>query len=119
MLANNDGKYQQVGRGCLTAAERRLVHTVLWMRTGGPRLSPEQRAILFDICSSSTRHSNPAEEFLVAFKQALFDEADALAIPLGMERNEMISNVISVLIEEMFNPAIIDVSSASTELRSR
>ncbi|HVD59902.1 MAG TPA: hypothetical protein VNC11_03455 [Gemmatimonadaceae bacterium] len=115
---------KHVDNGCqpevaLTAAERRLVQTVLFMRTGRRRISPEQRSILFQICSSSTRHSCAPEEFLVAFKHAIFGEADAMGIPLGIERNDLISDLISALIEEMYKPAVISATSAETELRSR
>jgi len=42
-----------------------------------------------------------------------------MGIPLGIERNDLISDLISALIEEMYKPAVISATSAETELRSR
>jgi hypothetical protein len=77
------------------------------MRTDRRRVSPAQRSLLFEICSSSTRRLHAPEEFLVAFKNALYEEVNALAIPFDGERNDLIADLVSALIEEMFNPAII------------
>lgn len=58
------------------------------------------------------------EEFFVAFKEALTTAADNLNIPHGRERNEVLSRLLSISIEEFFqNRSAADVQPLSDSVR--
>jgi hypothetical protein len=62
----------------------------------------EQRSALRQICSGPERNSFEPEDFLIAFKLALVDAADEVGIKPGPERNDFLSRLVTVYIEELF-----------------
>jgi len=46
------------------------------------------------------------EDFLIAFKLALVDAANEVGIKPGPERNDFLSRLVSVYIEEFFRSAV-------------
>ncbi len=68
-------------------------------------MSTEQRLVLRQICSAPERKTFEPEDFLIAFKLALVDAANELRIPPGPDRNDYLSRLVSVCIEEFYrNP---------------
>jgi hypothetical protein len=69
-------------------------------------VSDEQRLVLRQICSAPERRVFEPEDFLIAFKLALADAANDVGIPPGPERNDFLSRLVSVCIEEFYrNPS--------------
>ena len=65
-------------------------------------VSAEQRSVLRQICSAPERKHFEPEDFLIAFKLALADAANDVGIPPGPERNDFLSRLVSVYIEEFY-----------------
>jgi len=65
-------------------------------------VSDEQRSVLREICSAPERKHFEPEDFLIAFKLALVDAANDVGIPPGPERNDFLSRLVSVYIEEFY-----------------
>ena len=65
-------------------------------------VSDEQRLVLRQICSAPERRAFEPEDFLIAFKLALADAANDVGIPPGPERNDFLSRLVSVCIEEFY-----------------
>jgi hypothetical protein len=65
-------------------------------------ISDEQRLVLRQICSAPERRAFEPEDFLIAFKLALTDAANDVGIPPGPERNDYLSRLVSVCIEEFY-----------------
>jgi hypothetical protein len=65
-------------------------------------VSAEQRAVLQQICSAPERSQFEPEDFLIAFKLALADAANDVGIPPGPERNDFLSRLVTVCIEEFY-----------------
>lgn len=61
-----------------------------------------QRKLVRTICSLPEVRVLPPEKFFVAFKEALTNAADDLNIPRGREREEVLSRLLSISIEEFF-----------------
>lgn len=72
-------------------------------------VTPEQRAVLRQICSAPERMSFEPEDFLIAFKLALVEAANDVGISPGPERSDFLSRLVSVYIEEYYRyPAVGD-----------
>lgn len=65
-------------------------------------VTPEQRSALRQICSAPERMSFAPEDYLIAFKLALVDAANELGIKPGPERNDLLSRLVTVYIEEFY-----------------
>ena len=65
-------------------------------------VSAEQRSVLRQICSAPERKHFEPEDFLIAFKLALVDAANDIGIAPGPERNDFLSRLVSVYIEEFY-----------------
>jgi hypothetical protein len=65
-------------------------------------VSAELRSVLRQICSGPEREHFEPEDFLIAFKLALVDAANDVGIPAGPERNDFLSRLVSVYIEEFY-----------------
>ena len=63
----------------------------------------EQRRLVREICSLPEVRALPPEQFFVAFKQAVRDAANDLGLPDGPERDQLLSRLLSVSIEEFFH----------------
>jgi len=66
----------------------------------------EQRSVLRQICAAPERVAFEPEDFLIAFKLALVDAADEVAIKLGPERNDFLSRLVSAYIEEFYRSPV-------------
>ena len=69
-------------------------------------VTPEQRSALRHICSAPERMTFEPEDFLIAFKLALVDAANELGIKPGPERNDLLSRLVTVYIEEFFRSPV-------------
>lgn len=65
-------------------------------------VTAEQRAVIRRICAAPERQTFEPEDFLIAFKLALIEAANAVRIPPGPERNEFLARMVSVYIEEFY-----------------
>lgn len=65
-------------------------------------VTPEQRAVIRSICSAPERQTFAPEDFLIAFKLAIVDAANAVKLPPGPERNDFLARLVSVYIEEFY-----------------
>lgn len=65
-------------------------------------VTSEQRAVIRRICSAPERLTFEPEDFLIAFKLAIVDAANAAKIPPGPERNDFLARLVSVYIEEFY-----------------
>jgi len=63
----------------------------------------EQRRLVREICSLPEVRALPPEQFFVAFKQAVHDAANDLGVPDGPERDQLLSRLMSISIEEFFH----------------
>jgi hypothetical protein len=61
-----------------------------------------QRELVKTICSLPEVQDLPPENFFIAFKEALSDAANELNIPRGREREDALSRLLSISIEEFF-----------------
>lgn len=62
----------------------------------------EQRAVIRRLCSAPERLTFEPEDFLIAFKLAIVDAANAAKIPPGPERTDFLARLVSVYIEEFY-----------------
>jgi hypothetical protein len=100
-LRNGTGLNSQPPRWRLPASYQELLRKALADRSG-TSVTAEQRAALRHICSAPERASFAPEDFLIAFKLALGDAANDVRIPLGPERNDLLSRLVSAYIEEFY-----------------
>jgi hypothetical protein len=68
----------------------------------GTTVTSEQRAIINQICSAPEKKTFAPEDFLIAFKLALTNAANEVGIPPGPDRNDLLTRIVSVCIEEFF-----------------
>jgi hypothetical protein len=73
-----------------------------------------QRAIIHQICSAPEKLAFAPEDFVIAFKLALTDAANDVGLRPGPERNDLLTRMVSVCIEEFFrSPSPGDASNIS------
>jgi hypothetical protein len=74
------------------------------LRAGRSRKSvtPEQRAVITNICSSAERWVYTPEDYLIAFKLAIVDAANISGIRAGPDRNDLLEKLVSVYIDEFY-----------------
>ena len=58
--------------------------------------------VLRQICSGPERMSFEPEDFLIAFKLALVEAANDVGMEPGPERNDFLSRLVTVYIEEFY-----------------
>ena len=87
-------------------------------------MTSEQRTVIRAICLAPERNRFEPEDFLIGFKLAIVDAANDAGIPPGPERNDFLSRLVSVYIEEFFrlptaNEAVTssDVARTSPDAR--
>ena len=97
------------------------MRTALRSSGDGLPVTSEQRAIIRQICSAPGKLTFAPEDFVIAFKLALTEAADDVGIRPGPERNDLLTRMVSVCIEEFFRlpqpgnaPNTSSVSSASS-----
>ena len=63
-----------------------------------------ERSALTEIYEGGTRRQHTPDEFLAAFKSALTDATEYAGIRAGRERDELLSQLVAVCMEELFTP---------------
>ena len=92
----------QSPRWSLPPSHQESLKTALGNSASETTVTGEHRAVIRRICSAPERHRFEPEDFLIAFKLALTDAANAVGMPLGPERNDFLAKLVSVYIEEFY-----------------
>jgi len=79
-----------------------LLRTALGAHGSQSTVTSELRSVIRGICSAPERHGFEPEDFLIAFKLAIVEAANDVGIPPGPERNDFLSKLVSVYIEEFY-----------------
>ena len=105
----------QLPRWRLPASHQELLRIALrGSHSSGSGLSLAQRTAIKQICLAPERHHFEPEDFLIAFKLAIVDAANAVGIPPGPERNELLARLVTAYIEEFYRtPRMITNSDAA------
>ncbi len=121
MATHSNGSNSQPSRWKLPKHHEALLRTALRSSGDGLPVTSEQRAIIRQICSAPGKLTFAPEDFVIAFKLALTEAADDVGIRPGPERNDLLTRMVSVCIEEFFRlpqpgnaPNTSSVSSASS-----
>ena len=85
----------------LTDTHQQLIRGILKDMTVRSKITPDQRAAIRQCCVETMTVAEP-EKVLVAFKSSLAAAADAEQIPVGFERNAMLSQIVSIFIDELY-----------------
>jgi hypothetical protein len=85
----------------LTDTHQQLIRGILKDMTVRSKISPAQRAAIRQCCVEAMPVAEP-EKLLIAFKSALAAAAEAEQIPAGVERNAMLSQLVSIFIDELY-----------------
>src|ERR1700716_462969 len=102
MTTHSNGSNAQPSRWRLPPYQEELLRAALKLGGTGRSVSSEQRAIIHQICSSPEKVTFAPEDFVIAFKLALTDAANDVGIRPGPERNDLLTRMVSVCIEEFF-----------------
>ena len=89
-------------RWILPPSHLELLRSALRDRATELTVTSEQRSVLRQICSAPERMAFEPEDFLIAFKLALVDAANDVGIPPGPDRNDFLSRLVTVYIEEFY-----------------
>lgn len=84
----------------LTDDHKQLIRSTLKGRTADSRVTAEQRAAIRLICVEVMPIPEP-ERFLRAFVDELVQAADAERIAYGVERDAMLSQIVSIFVDEL------------------
>ena len=118
MTTHSSGSSAQPSRHRLPQHQEELLRSALRLSGTGGRVTSEQRAIIHQICSAPEKLKFAPEDFVIAFKLALTNAANDVGIRPGPDRNDLLTNMVSVCIEEFFRlPATGDGPSVSTAIR--
>ena len=118
MTTHSNGPNAQPSRWRLPQHHEELLRAALKLSGTGRTVTSEQRAIIHQICSAPEKLTFAPEDFVIAFKLALTDAANDVGIRPGSERNDLLSRMVSVCIEEFFRlPSTGDAPSASNATR--
>jgi hypothetical protein len=82
-------------------------------------VTAEQRAVIRRICAAPERQTFEPEDFLIAFKLALVEAANAVRIPPGPERNDFLARMVSVYIEEFYRAPLVSDALKSGDGQDR
>lgn len=63
-----------------------------------------ESSALIEIYEGGTQRQHTPDEFLAAFKSALSDATEYAGIRAGREREELLSQLVAVCMEELFTP---------------
>ncbi|MFL5543146.1 MAG: hypothetical protein ACJ792_00430 [Gemmatimonadaceae bacterium] len=85
----------------LTFVQHALIRTALQHRTSLRLITREQRRAIRELCAHAGPVREP-EQLLIAFKVALVEAANDERIPFGPERSELLGQLISVFIDELY-----------------
>jgi hypothetical protein len=92
----------QYGRGLIPREKFALLTEAVKGDRGPLKVTKEQRTLIETVCASPEMRTVPPERFFVSCKFALNAAADALHFPLGRDRDELMSRLFSVCVEEFF-----------------
>jgi hypothetical protein len=84
----------------LNEDHKRLIRGILRARKSDPGIDSLRRVAIRQICVEGMPVTEP-ERFLRAFVDALVLAADAEAIPYGVERDAMLSQIVSIFVDEL------------------
>jgi hypothetical protein len=98
-----DTSYEE-SRWTIPLTKRPLVKEALKSDVDQTEARREQRRLVREICSLPEVRALPPEQFIVAFKSAVNDAASELGIDDGREREQLLSRLVSISIEEFFHP---------------
>lgn len=119
MTTHSDASNEQPARWRLPQHHEALLRTALRSSGDGLPVTSEQRAIIRQICSAPEKLTFAPEDFVIAFKLALTDAANEVGIRPGPERNDLLTRMVSVCIEEFFRlPLPGDASHVSNTNRA-
>jgi hypothetical protein len=90
----------------LPPAHLELLKVVMTDGAGEKAVTLDQRLALRQICSAPERMTFEPEDFLIAFKLALVDAANAVGIEPSPERNDFLSRLVTVCIEEFYRSPV-------------
>jgi hypothetical protein len=102
MTTHANGSNAQPSRWRLPQHHEELLRTALRLTGTGRAVTNEQRAIIHQICSGPEKIAFAPEDFVIAFKLALTEAANDVGIRPGSERNDLLTRMVSVCIEEFF-----------------
>lgn len=98
------------GRPHLSPQQHELLKTALAVSVPDDCL-PDPRTAIREIVEACAPAESP-EQVLVAFKNSLDEAANAARIPLGPERNDRLTGLVSAFIEEMYSHGPVSRDSA-------
>jgi hypothetical protein len=102
MFTHSNGEKSQPPRWRLPPGHQELLRSVLDGAATGKNVTPEQRAVVRQICSAPEEMNLAPEDFLIAFKLALSNAANEAGLAPGPERNELLEKMVSACIEEFY-----------------
>ena len=118
MTTHSNEPNAQPSRWRLPQHHEELLRAALKLSGTGHTVTSEQRAIIHQICSAPEKLAFAPEDFVIAFKLALTDAANDVGIRPGSERNDLLTRMVSVCIEEFFRlPSTGDAPSAGNATR--
>jgi hypothetical protein len=89
-------------RPTLTRTQRHLLKNALESGSGDGSASRSQREAIRQLCATSRDAAQSPEQLLVTFKGALVDAANEASLPHGPQRNDLMSRLVSLFIEELY-----------------
>ncbi len=84
----------------LTDKHKQLIRRILNGRTADSRINADQRAAIRQICADVMPVAEP-ERFLRAFVDELVQAADAERLAYGVQRDAMLSQLVSIFVDEL------------------
>ena len=84
----------------LTDAHQQLFRSILKDMTVRSKITHAHRLAIRQCCVESM--PTEPEKLLIAFKSGLAAAAEAEGIPAGVERNAMVSQLVSIFIDELY-----------------
>jgi hypothetical protein len=84
----------------LTDSHKQLIRSTLKGKTTDSKINAEQRSAIRQICVERMPITEP-ERFLRAFVDELVQAADAERIPYGVGRDAMLSQLVSIFVDEL------------------
>ena len=97
-----DTSFQQ-SRCTIPLTTRPLVIEALRSDVDQSEARHQQRRFVREICSLPEVRALPPEQFIIAFKHAVNDAAAELGITEGRDREQLLSRLVSLSIEEFFH----------------
>ena len=89
-------------RTALTRAQRALLRKALDGGSENGSGTSASREAIRELCNHFRDSARAPEQLLIAFKASLVDAASEAQVPYGPQRNELLSWLVSVFIEELY-----------------